>query len=132
MPTPRASKKKTSKKATSKKNSATGRSRQLVDDVLVKVSPQVQKRVDQLIDTLQNTKEARLGDLKWLGGQILLRSRDVSEQLKTLREQSLKAAATTTSAAVDVGSRATSAAVGVGKRAASAVGVRTSSKKKRK
>lgn len=139
MPTLRTSKKKTSKKTTSKKTT-TARPRQLVDDMLIKVTPQVQKRMDQLIDTLQNTKEARIGDLKWLGGQILLRSRDVSDQLKTLREQSIKAAANTASSAVEAGSRATnavaeagsragSAAVGVGKRAASAVGLRTSKKK---
>lgn len=90
MPTsPRISRKKNSKKAskkTSRKLSA--KSRKLVDDVLVKVSPQVQKRVDQLIETLQNTREARMGDLKWLGGQILLRSREVSEQLKKLKAAS--------------------------------------------
>ena len=80
----RTSIKKTSKKVAEK-------SRQLVDDVMVKVSPAMQKRVDQLIETLQNTKEARIGDLKWLGGQILLRSKVVSDQLKAIRVPMTKA-----------------------------------------
>lgn len=76
--------KRTTKKSAAKKSTGF-KSRQLVDEVLVKVSPQVQKRVDQLIDTLNNTKEARLGDLKWLAGQILLRSKEISSQLKNIK-----------------------------------------------
>lgn len=87
----KTSKKTARKKGPSRKSSlgATRRglqnSRRLVDDVLVKVSPQVQKRVDQLIGTLNDTKEARMGDLKWLAGQILLRSREISQQLKMVK-----------------------------------------------
>ena len=72
------------KKATSKKKSIKAK----VDDVLVKVSPQVQKTVDQLIATLQNTREARMGDLKWLAGQILLRSKEISAQIKSVGKKS--------------------------------------------
>lgn len=64
--------------------------RSKVDDVLVKVSPQVQKRVDTLIATLQDTREARMGDLKWLAGQILLRSREISAQLKSVGEKAVR------------------------------------------
>lgn len=53
-----------------------------VDEALVVVSPRVQKHVDQLIASLQNTREARMGDLKWLASQILLRSKEISAQLK--------------------------------------------------
>ncbi len=87
---------KSSKKASAKKASAktqSAKARQLMDDVLMRVNPQVQKSVDQVFASLNNTKEARMGDLKWLAGQILLRSKDISEQIKKVSKSSPQKAA---------------------------------------
>ncbi len=80
--------KKTSKKKTTKKRWA--RSQKMIDDVLVKISPTLQGKINHLVAVLENSREGKLGDLSFLGGKILLRAQEVSRGLKALRNRKKK------------------------------------------
>lgn len=82
--------KKVSKKKTTKKRWA--RSQQVIDDVLVKISPTLQGKINHLVSVLENSREGKLGDLRFLGGKILLRAQEVSRGLKDLRHRKKKSA----------------------------------------
>ncbi len=80
--------KKTSKKKTPSKRWA--RSQKMIDDVLVKISPSLQGKINHLVSVLENSREGKLGDLRFLGGKILLRAQEVSRGLKDLRHRKKK------------------------------------------
>ncbi len=80
--------KKTAKKKTTKKRWA--RSQKMIDDVLVKISPTLQGKINHLVAVLENSREGKLGDLSFLGGKILLRAQEVSRGLKALRNRKKK------------------------------------------
>ena len=69
------------------------RSQKMIDDVLVKISPALQIRINHLVAVLENSREGKLGDLRFLGGKILLRAQEVSRSLKELRHRKKKPAA---------------------------------------
>lgn len=78
-----AMKKKTSKKTTLK--SATTRVKKKVDDVLVRISPGLQQKVDRLIGTLDNSRQGLAGDLSFLASQILVRAQEISRGLRQMK-----------------------------------------------
>ena len=84
-----AIKKKTAKKTTVKKKSSKvwARSQKMIDDVLVKISPTLQGKINNLVAVLENSREGKLGDLSFLGGKILLRAQEVSRGLKAIRNR---------------------------------------------
>lgn len=80
----------TSKKA--KSSASQGRldgirrtSKKLVDQMLVKVSPQLQDKIDNLIKTLESSRDGRIADLSLLAGKILIRAQNISHGLRTSR-----------------------------------------------
>lgn len=60
------------------------RSAAKIDELLVKISPALQARVNHLVSMLENTREARLGDLTFLAGRILMRAQEISRGIKSL------------------------------------------------
>ena len=62
----------------------------MIDDVLVKISPTLQGKINHLVAVLENSREGKLGDLSFLGGKILLRAQEVSRGLKELRNRKKK------------------------------------------
>ena len=87
-----AVKKKSSKKVAKKKTAGKrwARSQKMIDDVLVKISPTLQGKINHLVSVLENSREGKLGDLRFLGGKILLRAQEVSRGLKDLRHRKKK------------------------------------------
>ena len=87
-----AVKKKTAKKTAKKKKTTKrwARSQKMIDDVLVKISPSLQGKINHLVSVLENSREGKLGDLRFLGGKILLRAQEVSRGLKDLRHRKKK------------------------------------------
>ena len=77
--------KKTDKKTSKKMSWA--RSQKMIDDVLVKISPSLQGKINHLVAVLENSREGKLGDLSFLGGKILLRAQEVSRGLKALKDR---------------------------------------------
>jgi len=57
-------------------------SKKLVDQVLVKMSPQLQDKIDHLIKTLEHSKRGPLADLSFMAGKILIRAQEVSRSLQ--------------------------------------------------
>lgn len=87
--------KKIAKKTSAKKAAPTGRlgslkksSKKLVDQVLVRMSPQLQSKVDQLIQNLEVSREGRMGDLSLLAGKILIRAQEISKSLRQMKKPS--------------------------------------------
>lgn len=78
-----AVRKKTSKKSSLK--SATKRVKKKVDEVLVRISPSLQQKVDRLIGTLDNSRQGLVGDLSFLASQILVRAQEVSKGLRQVK-----------------------------------------------
>lgn len=58
-------------------------SKKMVDRVLVQISPQLQEKIDTLIVTLENSKQARVGDISLMASKILLRAQEISKSLRT-------------------------------------------------
>lgn len=88
MAVKRSRSKKTTKKKTSPKiKKRPSSTHQVIDDMLVKISPTLQSKINQLMGVLENSKEGRLGDLTFLAGKILQRAQDVSKSLKSLRKR---------------------------------------------
>ena len=77
--------KKISKKKKSSKRWA--RSQKMIDEILVKINPSLQGKINNLVAVLENSREGKLGDLRFLGGKILLRAQEVSRGLKSLRRR---------------------------------------------
>lgn len=75
--------KKTSKKTSLK--AATKRVKKKVDDVLVRISPGLQAKVDRLIGTLDNSRQGLTGDLSFLASQILVRAQEISRGLRQIK-----------------------------------------------
>lgn len=82
---------KTSKKAagSSKKKSAS-KVKNIVDRVLVKMNPQLQDKIAQLTKTLEDSRDARRGDLSLLAGKILIRAQEISRSLRGLKKKGEK------------------------------------------
>jgi hypothetical protein len=59
----------------------------MIDEMLVKISPALQGKIDHLVAVLENSREGKLGDLSFLAGKILLRAQDVSRGLKAMRKR---------------------------------------------
>lgn len=62
-------------------------SKKLVDQVLVKMSPQLQEKIDHLIKTLEHSKRGPLGDLSFMAGKILIRAQEVSRSLQAEKKK---------------------------------------------
>ena len=82
----KASAKKTSAKKTSSKSSIVKTSKKIVDQMLVKISPALQEKIDHLIVTLESSKAQKVGDLSLLASKILLRAQEVSRSLRTKKK----------------------------------------------
>lgn len=74
--------KKSTKKKTTPKNS-----KALVDQVLVKLSPQLQQKIEKLIATLETSKEGKMGDLTFLASKILMRAQEISRGIRQSRKK---------------------------------------------
>ncbi len=94
-----AMKKKTSKKTarkTSAKTASTSKKKSMskvkniVDRVLVKMNPQLQDKISQLTKTLEDSREARRGDLSLLAGKILIRAQEISRSLRGIKKKGSK------------------------------------------
>lgn len=59
--------------------------KKVADQVLARVSPQLQSKVDGLIKRLESSREGKLGDLTLLAGKILERAQVISKSLKPRR-----------------------------------------------
>ncbi len=79
----------TKTKATKKKkpSKAWARSQKMIDEILVKISPSLQGKINNLVEALENSREGKLGDLSFLGGKILLRAQEVSRGLRALQSR---------------------------------------------
>ncbi|MBX2986676.1 MAG: hypothetical protein KF802_02155 [Bdellovibrionaceae bacterium] len=79
------------RKKTSKKSPArTGwvkTSKKMVDQVLVRMNPQLQDKIDRLIVTLESSREGKMGDLSLLAGKILMRAQSISQGLRRLKSK---------------------------------------------
>jgi hypothetical protein len=53
-----------------------------LDQVLIKVSPQLQQKIDYLINTLESSKKTHVNQLSLLAGKILVRAQEVSQSLR--------------------------------------------------
>lgn len=82
-----SSKKAAGEKRTSKLSAFKRSSKKFVDKVLVKVSPQLQSKIDHLIQTLESSREGQLGDLSLLAGKILVRAQEVSRSLRGVKKK---------------------------------------------
>lgn len=86
------------KKKTSKKNSRKAglteqirrTSKKMVDKVLVQISPQLQEKIDHLIETLESSKNTRVGDLSLMASKILLRAQDISRSIHVAPQKPAK------------------------------------------
>lgn len=87
-----ASGKKTTKKASKKatKKSVYKRSQKMIDEMLVKISPTLQEKINNLVHVLENSREGKLGDLSFLAGKILLRAQEISKSLKAIPRKKRK------------------------------------------
>lgn len=94
MTTKKKVRKNSAKAKTSSKKTITSSlkrsSKKIVDQVLAKIPPQLQNRIDYLIATLENSKDTKLHDLTLLASKILIRAQEVSKQLRTLQQNKIK------------------------------------------
>lgn len=80
---------KRAKKTSSKKSAETltskvaRTSKKMVDRVLVQISPQLQSKIDHLIETLETSKQTRVGDISLMASKILLRAQEISRHLRS-------------------------------------------------
>ena len=70
--------------ASKKRSSAT------IDKMLARISPQLKSKIDQLILTLEKTKDPAFRDMNLIGSKILLRAQEISRNLRLSRQQSGK------------------------------------------
>lgn len=83
--------KKTTKAKTKKRASVkSSSSQQKIDEMLVRISPALQEKINQLVSALGSSKEGKLGDLSFLAGKILFRAQEISRGLKALRKAKTK------------------------------------------
>jgi hypothetical protein len=82
---PKAHRKKTSKKRAPMSH-LKRTTKKMVDDILLRVSPSVERQIDQLTQTLEKAPNS-VGDFKVLGLKVLQRARVLSE---TLRKEAQK------------------------------------------
>jgi hypothetical protein len=61
-------------------------SKKIADKVLSAINPPLQQKIDQLIHTLETSREGRMGDLSLLAGKILIRAQEVSRSLRTFKK----------------------------------------------
>jgi hypothetical protein len=66
------------------------RSQKMIDEMLVKINPALQEKINNLVSVLENSREGKLGDLSFLAGKILFRAQEISKNLKILRKTTKK------------------------------------------
>lgn len=62
-------------------------SKKVIDNVLVKIQPPLQDKIDQLIVTLEKGRDGTMSDLSVLAGKILLRAQEISKSLRTVKKK---------------------------------------------
>lgn len=80
-----ASKANLKKPKNSKRKAKRSPVRQVVDQVLVKISPQLRKKMNSLKKSMAPGDELRSSHLSVLAGQILERAQSISRRLKNLK-----------------------------------------------